>query len=317
MPVVTTKERKLRKRIDSRRWTDYNNWQAEEVLLAMLHLRALVESSTIHDWERGDGRPRVPRRVIVLCLLVKAYLDVSYRRLHGHLLILQPILGLEDVPHYNTVAKYGRDSGLTPTLSRLFDETAQPFWLTEKTISIDSTGLLLHGSGAWRLNKSDDSPRDFAKLHVLSGTKSRATLAIRTTRGAWHDNTQFEPLVKKKPANAVARAITGDSAYWSRRSATIAKENGLQPYLNPKDNARHWAKPKDAFEKQTRFARQFPNRFKKKYSERNTSESRNATEKLLFGERLRSRRPAGRRNETFARETVYNVRLLTQGDPRN
>lgn len=73
--------------------------------------------------------------------------------------------------------------------------------------------------------------------------------------------------------------------------------------------ARKW--PKDAFEKMTRFGQQFPNRFASVYHRRSTSESRFATEKLLFGDRLRCRRPVSRRNEVLAREIAHNVRLLT------
>ena len=289
----------------------YNAWQCEEVVLTLMKLRSLVETSVIHDWERATGRPRVQRRAIILCLLVKAFENVSYRRLVGYLALYQMILGLAIVPHFNTIAKYGREAGTLQTMSRLFDSTTREFWRVEKTISIDSTGLLLQGSGAWRSNKSDDSPRDFAKLHVINGTKTRATLAVRTTRGTWHDSTQHQPLLDKKPADAIAEAMTGDSAYWTRKLCAATRESGLQPYFKPKSNARHWANPKDPFEKMTRFARQFPNRFAKRYHERSTSESRNATEKMLFGDRLRSRRPTSRRIEVFARETVYNARLMT------
>lgn len=61
----------------------------------------------------------------------------------------------------------------------------------------------------------------------------------------------------------------------------------------------------------TRFALQFPDRFGKTYHRRSTSESRNATEKGLFGDRLRSRRPEARRKEVYCPEIAHNIRLLT------
>ena len=48
---------KVRRRIDRRDWTQYNRWQSDEVRLACQFLKALVESSTIHDWE-GTGAAR-------------------------------------------------------------------------------------------------------------------------------------------------------------------------------------------------------------------------------------------------------------------
>ena len=307
--------KRVAKRRDRRDWSQYNHWQSQEVLLACHALRVLIESSTIHDWQRQNGRPRVPRRVIVLCLLVKAYFNVSYRRLHGLLVLLREPLGLDKVPHFNTVAKYGRSPGMTNTLERLLAETAHPFWLVEKVLSVDATGLILQGSGAWRANKRDDAPRDFAKIHVLSGAKTRATLAIRTTRGTRHDSTQFKPLVERVPDDAAAERITADTAYWNRDGCRVAKDAGLTPYFKPKKNARFWKWPKDDFEKMNRFAHQFPNRFAAVYHQRSTSESRNATEKLLFGDRVRSRLPVARRNEVLCREVVHNVRLLTKGPP--
>jgi transposase len=312
MGCPTAAQRKrVRKRVDSRDWRKYNAWQKDEVLLAIQWLRALVQSSTIHDWKRSNGRPRVPRRVIVLCLLVKAYFHLSYRRLHGLLVLLQPWLGLASVPHYNTLAKYGRDASLTPTLKRLLDETAKPYWLTEKTISQDASGLQLQGSGAWRSDHDPEARRDYGKIHVLSGTKSRATLAVKLTRGTWHDSTQLAPLLDQKPSFAIAQALTGDSAYWNHRACAAARAHGLQPYFRPHDNARWWTHPKDEFERMTRYAKQFPNRFKKTYGQRATSESRFATEKGVFGDRLRSRRPEARRNEVYCREIVHNARITT------
>lgn len=313
---VGTSARKKHKRVDSRDWAAYNRWQGDEVTLACGRLRELAESSTIHDWERRRGRRRVARRTIVLCLLVKAYFNVSYRRLHGLVALLQPTLGLENVPAYTTIAKYGRDGTMTPTLQRLFEATARPFWAREEILTIDSTGLLLQGSLAWRRDRNDEARRDYAKVHVLSGTRTRATLAFRLTRGTWHDTTQLEPLVESIPEGAPARALVGDTAYWNRDACDAARYEGLVPYFKPKENARWVTTPGDAFERMTRLALARPDEFEPVYHRRSTSESRNATEKLLFGDRLRSRRPEARRNEALARQIVHNARLLTKLGPR-
>ena len=70
---------------------EYNELQCKEIVLACTVLRGIVDSS-VHDWERRNGRHRISRRDIVLCLLVKAYLNVSYRRLTGFLRVLRPYL---------------------------------------------------------------------------------------------------------------------------------------------------------------------------------------------------------------------------------
>ena len=307
---------KVRRRIDRRDWTQYNRWQSDEVRLACQFLKALVESSTIHDWERHRGRPRIPRRELVLCLLFRAYFHLSFRRTVGLLKLLQPTIGLARVPHFNTLQKYNRSDGITRTLESLFTETARPFWSVEKILAVDSSGLVLIGSGAWRANHDAEARRDFAEVHVLSGTASRATLAVRVTRGTWHDATQLDPLLHEVPEDSAVEAVTGDGAYWSRSCCAAVQSAGLQPYFPPKENARWRTHPRDAFERMTRFALQFPNRFGARYHRRSAAESRFATEKGLFGDRLRCRRPASRRNEVLAREIVHNVRLLTKGQRR-
>ena len=305
--------RHVRRRIDRRDWPQYNRWQSDEVRLACLFLKDLVESATIHDWERRKGRPRIPRRELILCLLVRAYFHLSFRRTIGLVRLLQPTLGLAHVPHFNTLQKYNQSDGITATLENLLAETARPFWPVEKVLAVDASGLVLFGSGAWRANHDPDARRDFAKLHVLSGTATRATLGVRTTRGTWHDSTQLEPLLDGVPDDAPARAVTGDGAYWNHGCCNVARRVGLQPYFSPKGNARWPTHPGDAFERMTRFALQFPNRFRARYHRRSAAESRFATEKGLFGDRLRCRRPTSRRNEVLAREIVHNVRLLTKG----
>jgi transposase len=309
---VGTRSTKKLKRVDSRNWSAYNHWQSDEIALACARIRALADSGVTHDWARRRALRRVARRTIVLCLLVKAYFNVSYRRLHGLLDVLRPTLGLATIPGYTTVARYGRDGHLTPTLERLFAATARPFWARERVLTIDSTGLLLQGSGAWRGDHTDEDRRDYAKIHVLSGTTTRATLAFRLTRGTWHDSTQLEALVEEVPEGAPARALVGDKAYWTRDCADAARYEGLEPFFPPKENARWVTRPGDAFERMTRHALTRPKQFARVYHRRSTSESRNATEKLLFGDRLRSRRPEARRNEALARQIVHNARLLTK-----
>jgi transposase len=113
-----------------------------------------------------------------------------------------------------------------------------------------------------------------------------------------------------------AEALTGDRAYWTRSACAAARDVGLQPYFSPRENARRPTHPVDAFDRMTRFALQFPNRWGTRYHRRSAAESRFATEEVLFGDRLRCRRPTSRRNEVLAREIVHNVKLLTRGQPR-
>lgn len=111
--------------------------------------------------------------------------------------------------------------------------------------------------------------------------------------------------------------MLGDKAYWTRANCQASQDAGLQPYFQPKANAR-WRKfPSDVFERMTRYALNFPNRFQEVYRRRCTAESRFATVKQLFGDRLRCRDRTSRRNSVLAREIVHNVRLVTWWEARS
>lgn len=314
---VNHSEDQPRKPTGERDWPLYNDWQRNEVPRTCLKLRELVDQADIRTWQHTNGRPRIPRRTTVLCLLVKAVFGFSYRRTEGVLHMVRLVLFIEHVPHYSTLAKYNQDRGLTRTLERVLHDSADPFWDVEDVLAVDASGLVLEGPGAWRQDKHGDARKAFAKTHVLAGTRTRATLAWVLTRGTVHDSTQLPDLLEDVPDTARARAVSGDKAYWTRDLCQEVKDAGFQPYLKPKKNARWWKFPKDAFEKMTRYALQFPNRFASVYHRRSTVESRYATVKELFGDRLRCRQMVSRRNEALAREIVHNARLLTWWEVRS
>ena len=99
--------------------------------------------------------------------------------------------------------------------------TAENAW-REPIIAIDSSGLLLHGSGSWRSSRYREGRKDYGKIHVLSGTDSLMTLAVRTTRGTWHDSTQLGQLMNEVPEYSAATAMAADSAYWNHRCCNAA-----------------------------------------------------------------------------------------------
>ncbi|MCL4318070.1 MAG: hypothetical protein M1422_07355 [Candidatus Thermoplasmatota archaeon] len=114
--------------------------------------------------------------------MVKAYLNASYRRLTGFLRVLRPYPGLSRIPHFNTLAAYSSMTSMEGTLKSLLGNTAEGAWKEESTIAIDSSGLLLHGSGSWRSSRYREGRKDYGKIHVLSGTDSLMTLACKDSR---------------------------------------------------------------------------------------------------------------------------------------
>ena len=139
------------------------------------------------------------------------------------------------------------------------------------------------------------------------------TLAVRTTRGTWHDSTQLGQLMDEVPEYSAATAMTADSAYWNHRCCNTARAAGLQPRFRPKGNAilpRHIS---DAFDRMTYCSIKFVDGLRSRYHRRSMAETRYCMEKTMFGERLRCRKPVSRRNEVLAREIYHNVRLLAKG----
>lgn len=80
-----------------------------------------------------------------------------------------------------------------------------------------------------------------------NGVETRATLAVRFTGGRWHDSQELPVLVKAVPDDVSVDAALGDKADWTRDNCQTAKGAGLQPYFQPKANARWWKFPSDVF----------------------------------------------------------------------
>ena len=198
------------------------------------------------------------------------------------------------------------------TLKSLLGHTAEGAWKEESTIAIDSSGLLLHGSGSWRSSRYREERKDYGKIHVLSGTDSLMTLAVRTA-GTWNDSTQLHQLMNEVPEQSAATAMAADSAYWNHRCCNSARAAGLQPCFRPKGNAVLPRNISDAFDSMTYYSMRFVNRFRSRYHRMSMAETRHHMEKAIFGERLRCRKPVSRRNEVPAREICHNVRLLAKG----
>ena len=104
------------------------------------------------------------------------------------------------------------------------------------TIAIESSGLLLHDSGSWRSSRYREERKDYGKIHVLSGTDSLKSLAVRTAETG-HDKTRPDQLMNGMPQQSAATAMAAGSAYWNHRCCNITKAVGLQPCFRPNGNA--------------------------------------------------------------------------------
>ncbi len=82
MPAIQTSCKRSRGNYNERQW--------KEIVLTCAVLRGCVERTRLRDWESRNGRSRVARRGIELCLLLKTYLNVSYRRFTGVLKVFSP-----------------------------------------------------------------------------------------------------------------------------------------------------------------------------------------------------------------------------------
>ena len=118
---------------------EYNELQCKEIVLACTVLRGIVDISRVHDWERKNGRPRIARRDIVLCLLVKTYLNVSYRRLTVLLRVLRPYfvncVALQHTCGIQQDAFHGGRNLSLSTLQRVYGRRSRPSRLTHLACS--------------------------------------------------------------------------------------------------------------------------------------------------------------------------------------
>jgi hypothetical protein len=194
-----------------RDWFDYNEAKTRRVQTFLSLLLLILDTVPLPSLYKGKGRKPIPIRDAIICLSLKIYYKTSYRDIIGELKQHKKELGLEKVPHFNTLRRYMVDPRVTVILGILLVFILQPIAVLETVFASDATGFgtsrkseyftVVINSQAKKDAKNKKllqkkKKKDFVKLHVTIGTFSQMVVCAVSTIGKRREPTQFEPWLK-------------------------------------------------------------------------------------------------------------------------
>ena len=296
-------------------WSAYNEWSTAELPRVLELARRIVNDTDLRTRGPARGGPCFPVRDLIKSLLVKVLFRFSYRRAVSVIEAFQAALGIERVPHFNTLIKWMGRAEVTARIMTLLSAAASMKEVEDSTLVIDATGFLRRQGSPWtfvREKKRRFLRRGYRKAHLACSLPSRTIVAMEVTPGTVHDHERFGDLVKAASVQQTFDTLLADRGYLSREACAAAKAAGATPYIPWKTNTKHRARPRDDFEKMIAFGKHFHNRFFAKYRRRAEVESVFSEIKRLVGSQLACRLLVAQRNELLLVGVLYNLRVISR-----
>lgn len=296
----------VEKKTYTQNWPAYEKAQREEkhrfqVLLAEM-CRGFAEPP--HE---GTGRKPVPLADRLFASIFKVYSTVSSRRFscdlkdayeRGH--ISRPI-------HDAKLRAFMADANLTPYLRAMLERSSLPLKAIETDFAVDSSGFSVSKFVRWYDEKYGvtRSGHDWLKIHIVVGVKTGVTTAAAIYERDTNDCPILPELIKKTRENFTIKEVSADKGYLSAQNIETVFAAGGMPFIHPKDNTT--GKIGGLFEKMFRFYQYRQDEFLQHYHKRSNVESVFSAVKRKFGDSIRSRTTAAKKNETFAKFICNNL----------
>ena len=302
-----TKRTKRQYRI--RNWPHYN-----KALVSRGSITLWIDSRSTDIWLDLDcptrrGRRRTYSDAAILCaLLFREVYHLPLRSTHG---LVSSVLRLMQVelptPHYSTVSRRARslDTSLVTSNRKI------------KHLVIDSTGLKVYGEGEWKVRvHGADKRRTWRKLHIAMDAETHQLTAASITENDVLDRNALPGLLEQTEG-AIER-VCADGAYDFEQCYRAIKKREAVALIPPREDA--VIRGKSPFEQRDENVREIKSKGRKQWKKESTYHRRSLVEtafyrlKVIFSERLRSRRADTQTTEARMRCMAMN-RMTSLGMP--
>lgn len=292
----------------------YNHMQENEIPLFFVCIPGAIEAVLDRaDLWQGIGRPPVKLYDILICLLVKEYFGLSFRRTVGLLRVLKSSKVIDvKIPCFKTLDNYLNNGTIQIYLQRLVELTSMLFSQIEHNMATDGTGISTKCSSSWydiRVCKKSKR-KDHLMVHISIGTKSNVVVALDVRNKKGEDNVIFRSHVKRVDKNFDVEDWSGDRAYLSRENCNAVNEIGARPWFKLKSNTTAKAKGSPTWKNMVNISKEHPEIADPKYHQRSNVESTNSAKKRKFGSSVRCKLPTAQRNEESLSWVGYNFSLI-------
>jgi hypothetical protein len=185
------------------------------------------------------GEPfHYPNTFLLLLGYAKIYFHLPYRQTEG---ITQAHAKgkVSSIPDFTTINR--RINRLDIKIKDTPDSKNKEFEDEYIVIAIDSTGIKVTNRGQWMQDKWKIRKKEYLKLHIAVNVKSKKILSMKVTDEHVHDSKALPELIENiiKSDNMVSIGkLFGDGAYDSNNIFSFLSDNGIQPCIKVRKNAR-------------------------------------------------------------------------------
>jgi hypothetical protein len=173
------------------------------------------------DYGATTSRHDFTQRQLMACLVLRAYLNTTYRGLIEVLAVssqLRQRLGLgEKLPHYTTLQKFSARSQVLAIAQKLVEtigKAAAAQGPEAEVAAMDSTGLELTTASAYfRSRRGKGTVKKWVKVSVMIFCGSLLPLALEVSMGPRNDCTQVPGLLAQAQAVAQPQRLYADAGY--------------------------------------------------------------------------------------------------------
>lgn len=130
----------LTDRIDQETWTPYEQFLTHEPVLCFQRIRDLADAFPTYQHTPDTGRPPIPERTHLIAMLVRQFLDATFRELKAWLSLLADFFNLDHIPGVSTLSEKNRSKRFTRLLERFNAFLLDQLPSREVVLSTDATG---------------------------------------------------------------------------------------------------------------------------------------------------------------------------------
>ncbi len=261
--------------------------------------------------ERTVGRPPMPPKTILIAIMLKVMLDLSYLDTQSFLRWSTNDGVLMDVPAASTLQEHMADMPLE-YLHAMLVECSSALEGQGTTGLMDATGLSAEQCAKWGPARcsSRKAERMFVKVHLAVDLGSRAAVVRIASKGRKGDHAfglrMLAHLGRSMRAKGFERVL-GGSGYLSRVMATSVEELGGEPVIKIRSNITARAGTHPAFRRMVRRQKERLEEFDAIYCcYRVVIEGVISALKRLFGRTVASRRRNDQDVEVLCRLMLWN-----------
>jgi len=300
-----------------RDWSEYN-----AALVNRGYLTIFISKDFAKEWyvkydenipRKRGGQPKYTEKAITALLSLRFVFKQPLRAMEGFAKSLVSMMNLDlEVPDYSTLSLKLKEMKIRlPLLTKDKDG---------HVISLDSTGLKIHGQGEWNRKKHKQKDRrEWVKMHLAVDNESMQILAVEATADDVHDCEVFNQLVDTIPGQ-IDKAL-GDGAYGTVGAYKKSEERNIELVAKPKtsDSVDKKATEPHILERNKQIAyfqekglHAWAN--KNGYWDRNRAETTMSRFVTTFDDKLASRTVESQKNEITLKCHILNIFMTVNGD---